>query len=130
MSPLVSGECLCDEIYFAFEISSVLDAYYCSGRECQKLAGNARPSYVVVPNENFYLLEGALSMYKLSSDHGEEFIVGFCENCNQNIVGYYASNKSTKLVPMEILGDTTGIKVKAERWTNHPCNWSRATAKW
>ena len=130
MSPLVSGECLCDEIFFVFEESSVLDAYHCSCRDCQKITGYARPSFVVVPNENFHLLEGSLSMYNLSSNHREDFVVGCCETCEQNIVGYYVSNKSSKLIPMEILNDTSGIQVTAERWTNHPCNWSRATAKW
>jgi len=127
MSQAVMGGCLCEEIEFTFESSCVLDAYHCSCRGCQKLTGTTKSSYVVMHSDDFHLLTGSLSLYEFSSDHGDDFVIGFCINCGCNIAAYHESNKSITSIPIGILDDSNWVQVKTHRWTDNSCTWDKPT---
>ncbi|KAJ8065022.1 hypothetical protein OCU04_007324 [Sclerotinia nivalis] len=95
------GSCLCGQIVYEFTGEPTLTAL-CHCHACQKWCGATSSSNLLVPRDQFKLLQGTPNTFEARGDSGKINKRSFCGNCGTNLFG-----------ELEIMPDFVGIKAGA-----------------
>jgi hypothetical protein len=60
-----TGSCLCGEVSYSFNESSVISAHHCHCKDCQKSTGSGKATIVMIP-ENALQMKGEIKIYTVT----------------------------------------------------------------
>ena len=76
--------CQCSAVRYRIS-SQPVRISICHCTECQRQSGSAFSMALIVPDDAFKLLQGALKTWTRSSDSGRPVVCGFCSDCGTRI---------------------------------------------
>ncbi len=77
----VEGGCQCGAVRYRLT-ASPLSVYNCHCKDCQRFSGAAWSMSMIVRDEDFELLSGAIARYERVADSGNVIGMNFCANCH------------------------------------------------
>ena len=80
-----TGGCLCGDISYSFNESSIISASHCHCTDCQKSTGSGKATIIMVPEEALEI-RGELKFYTVIGTDGSHISRGFCEKCGSPLL--------------------------------------------
>lgn len=118
----VEGGCLCGQFRFRCEVQEQMRAAHCSCRDCQRSCGCAVSTCVVVPGDQFTVLQGETSSYSMRGDSGREVLRHFCPRCGSPLYGSGGGSMDYVFVWAPCFDEDDWIHPQMHVWTDsHPC---------
>jgi hypothetical protein len=99
----------------------------CHCRDCQRVAGGAHASYVVVPADAFKLTSGIPQYFFTESVALGRQKRGFCTACGSHVTGGEKAGGASPIVALHpaSLDDPAGFSAQMEVWTSDAQPWAR-----
>ena len=116
------GGCLCGRIRYDVT-GDPLAIVACHCTQCQGQSGSAFGMSMVVPRENFQILEGELRKYAARADSGTAKDCMFCGDCGTRIYNALSSLLATFNLKPGTLDDTSWLRPVAHVWVAHKQPW-------
>jgi hypothetical protein len=118
-----TGSCLCGEVSYSFNESSVISAHHCHGKDCQKSTGSGKATIVMIP-ENALQMKGEIKIYTVTGTDGSHVTRGFCESCGSPLISYIEEMQGIRLIKAGSLDDSSWLKIDSNFWSSTAREWS------
>ena len=118
-----TGSCLCGEVSYSFNESSVISAHHCHCRDCQKSTGSGKATIVMIP-ENALQMKGEIKIYTVTGTDGSHVTRGFCESCGSPLISYIEEMQGIRLIKAGSLDDSSWLKIDSNFWSSTAREWS------
>tara|TARA_B100000427_G_scaffold154716_1_gene128683 strand:+ start:6460 stop:6867 length:408 start_codon:yes stop_codon:yes gene_type:complete len=117
------GKCLCENISYSFDSTSVISASHCHCKDCQRSTGSGKATIIMI-NENTLKIKGKLKYFTVSGTDGAEVSRGFCEECGSPLISKIKGMEGIKLIKAGGLDDSSWVTVDSNFWGDSAENWS------
>ena len=118
-----TGSCLCGEVSYSFNESSVISAHHCHCKDCQKSTGSGKATIVMIP-ENALQMKGEIKIYTVTGTDGSHVTRGFCESCGSPLISYIEEMQGIRLIKAGSLDDSSRLKIDSNFWSSTAREWS------
>ena len=118
-----TGSCLCGEVSYSFNESSVISAHHCHCKDCQKSTGSGKATIVMIP-ENALQMKGEIKIYTVTGTDGSHVTRGFCESCGSPLISYIEEMQGIRLIKAGSLDDSSWLKIDSNFWSSTAREWS------
>ena len=118
-----TGSCLCGEVSYSFNESSVISAHHCHCKDCQKATGSGKATIVMIP-ENALQMKGEIKIYTVTGTDGSHVTRGFCESCGSPLISYIEEMQGIRLIKTGSLDDSSWLKIDSNFWSSTAREWS------
>ena len=118
-----TGSCLCGEVSYSFNESSVISAHHCHCKDCQKSTGSGKATIVMIP-ENALQMKGEIRIYTVTGTDGSHVTRGFCESCGSPLISYIEEMQGIRLIKAGSLDDSSWLKIDSNFWSSTAREWS------
>ena len=118
-----TGSCLCGEVSYSFNESSVISAHHCHCKDCQKSTGSGKATIVMIP-ENALQMKGEIKIYTVTGTDGSHVTRGFCESCGSPLISYIEEMQGIRLIKAGSLDDSSWLKIDSNFWSSTSREWS------
>ena len=118
-----TGSCLCGEVSYSFNESSVISAHHCHCKDCQKSTGSGKATIVMIP-ENALQMKGEIKIYTVTGTDGSHVTRGFCESCCSPLISYIEEMQGIRLIKAGSLDDSSWLKIDSNFWSSTAREWS------
>jgi hypothetical protein len=121
---LFSGGCACGAIRYQATAEPII-MLHCHCRDCQQSSGGPFSSFVVVPKQDFKLLQGTLRFHASPSEMGGKTHRGFCPDCGSPILGKPDSAPHIVAIRTASLDDPSWFSPQMNLWTSDAHSWDQ-----
>jgi len=119
----VDGSCHCGSVRFEAEIDPKRVGI-CHCQDCQVFSGSAFRVSVMVPAEDFRLLEGQPSTYEKTAESGTKRHLVFCERCGTHLYGATPNGEAgVYSVRVGVLSQRAQLRPMAQIWCRSELPW-------
>ena len=118
-----TGSCLCGEVSYSFNESSVISAHHCHCKDCQKSTGSGKATIIMIP-ENALQMNGEIKIYTVTGTDGSHVSRGFCESCGSPPISYIEEMQGIRLIKAGSLDDSSWLKIDSNFWSSTAREWS------
>ena len=118
-----TGSCLCGEVSYSFNESSVISAHHCHCKDCQKSTGSGKATIIMIP-ENALQMKGEIKIYTVTGTDGSHVTRGFCESCGSPLISYIEEMQGIRLIKAGSLDDSSWLKIDSNFWSSTAREWS------
>ena len=118
-----TASCLCGEVSYSFNESSVISAHHCHCKDCQKSTGSGKATIVMIP-ENALQMKGEIKIYTVTGTDGSHVTRGFCESCGSPLISYIEEMQGIRLIKAGSLDDSSWLKIDSNFWSSTAREWS------
>ena len=118
-----TGSCLCGEVSYSFNESSVISGHHCHCKDCQKSTGSGKATIVMIP-ENALQMKGEIKIYTVTGTDGSHVTRGFCESCGSPLISYIEEMQGIRLIKAGSLDDSSWLKIDSNFWSSTAREWS------
>ena len=118
-----TGSCLCGEVSYSFNESSVISAHHGHCKDCQKSTGSGKATIVMIP-ENALQMKGEIKIYTVTGTDGSHVTRGFCESCGSPLISYIEEMQGIRLIKAGSLDDSSWLKIDSNFWSSTAREWS------
>ena len=118
-----TGSCLCGEVSYSFNESSVISAHHCHCKDCQKSTGSGKATIVMIP-ENALQMKGEIKIYTVTGTDGSHVTRGFCVSCGSPLISYIEEMQGIRLIKAGSLDDSSWLKIDSNFWSSTAREWS------
>ena len=118
-----TGSCLCGEVSYSFNESSVISAHHCHCKDCQKSTGSGKATIIMIP-ENALKMNGEIKIYTVTGTDGSHVSRGFCESCGSPLISYIEEMEGIRLIKAGSLDDSSWLKIDSNFWSSTARVWS------
>lgn len=118
-----TGSCLCGEVSYSFNESSVISAHHCHCKDCQKSTGSGKATIIMIP-ENALQMNGEIKIYTVTGTDGSHVSRGFCESCGSPLISYIEEMEGIRLIKAGSLDDSSWLKIDSNFWSSTAREWS------
>jgi hypothetical protein len=122
-----SGGCACGAIRYQSNAEPVL-MLHCHCRDCQRSSGGPFSSFVIVPKDEFKLLQGSLRFHDTPSEAGGETHRGFCADCGSPALLRTDTQPQIVAIRTSSLDDPSWFNPQMEVWTSDAHPWDHMNA--
>ena len=117
-----TGGCQCGAI--RYEITGAPKrTVVCHCTDCQRQSGAAFGMTLVVAEDDFRIVQGAVKTYASTSEAGRDKLGAFCPDCGTRIYHKPEWRKGTYSVKPGTLDDTRGLTPDMHLWTSSKQPW-------
>ena len=117
-----SGRCACGAIRYECSAKPV-GMLNCHCRDCQRAAGGAFGSVVLVPVEAVTILSGAAKYHTVKADSGNLISRGFCPECGSPMFAKLAAMANLIAIRPSSLDDPSWFKPAIDIWVDSAQTW-------
>lgn len=122
MTTKLTGGCQCGTI--RYEITAAPKrTVACHCTDCQRQSGSAFGMTLVVAEDDFQIVKGAVKTYASTADTGRAKLGGFCPDCGTRIYHKPEWRKGTYSIKPGTLDDTRALKPDMHLWTSSKQPW-------
>jgi len=118
-----TGSCLCGEVSYSFNESSVISAHHCHCKDCQKSTGSGKATIIMIP-ENALQMNGEIKIYTVTGTDGSHVSRGFCVSCGSPLISYIEEMQGIRLIKAGSLDDSSWLKIDSNFWSSTARVWS------
>lgn len=122
MSVQYDGGCQCGAVRYRISAQPVRVSI-CHCTQCQRQSGTAFSMALIVPDDGFALLQGALKTWTRSSDAGRPVVCGFCADCGTRITHRAEAYRGFTNVRPGTLDDRAWLRPTTSYWTREKQPW-------
>jgi hypothetical protein len=120
---LVEGQCHCGAIRFEADLNPKW-VVICHCTDCQTFSGGPFRTSVLVPSENFRLLEGTPRQYEKTAESGTTRVLHFCDQCGTHVWGSAPGDASPAYsVRVGTLKQRAELPPVAQAWCRSRLPW-------
>ena len=118
----VAGGCICGAVRYQVG-DKPLGIYNCHCKDCQRLAGSAYSSSMIVRRETFTLLEGETQLYDKRAQSGRIVRQHSCAICGTRLFNEPLSSPAIFVVRPGTLDDSSWTAPIGNIWTDSKAPW-------
>jgi hypothetical protein len=118
------GGCACGAVRYESTAKPIV-MLHCHCRDCQQSSGGPFSSFVVVPTEDFKLLQGSLRFHASPSQMGGKTHRGFCPECGSPIQTKPDSAPHLVAIRTASLDDPSWFNSQIDVWTSDAQLWDQ-----
>lgn len=120
---MITGSCLCGQLYYQLDETQAGAAFHCHCRDCQKVTGSGKATVVHLP-EAALALHGEHKIYEKNGTDGSTVRRGFCPHCGSQMLTFIAEIPGFVFVKAGTMDDSSWISMQANCWTASANSWS------
>ena len=123
----VEGGCQCGAVRYRLK-ASPLSVYNCHCKDCQRYSGAGWSMSMVVRDDDFELLSGAVAQYARKADSGNIIVMNFCAHCH----GWIWNDlplPGIKVARAGTLDDMNWARPVGNIWTDSKAAWAEIDPK-
>jgi hypothetical protein len=118
----VEGGCICGAVRYRLS-ASPLGIYNCHCKDCQRSAGSAFSSSMVVRREEFTIIAGETLVYDKRADSGNLVRQHSCPVCHTRLYNIPLANPAIYVVRPGTLDDSSWAQPVGNIWTASRAPW-------
>ncbi|MEK9821237.1 MAG: GFA family protein [Gammaproteobacteria bacterium] len=124
---IAEGGCLCGQVRYEFDQTSVVTAGHCHCTDCQKATGSGKATIVFIPTEALQL-NGEIKTYTVVGTAGSHVTRGFCPQCGSPIISYVEEDATLRFIKAGSLDDPGWVSPEASYWSESAWTWAPVEA--
>jgi len=121
------GGCLCGQVRYQFDQTSVVTAGHCHCTDCQKATGSGKATILFIPTEALQI-DGEIKTYTVVGTAGSHVTRGFCPECGSPIISYVEEDPTLRFIKAGSLDDPAWVRPEASYWSESAWPWAPVEA--
>ncbi len=120
---MAHGQCLCGDISYTYEEDSMVSAFHCHCKDCQRVTGSGKATVGMFP-DSAVSIDGEFKTYASIGTDGSHVKRGFCPTCGSQMFTFVKEIPGHTFIKAGGMDNSDHLNVALNCWTKSASAWS------